>query len=76
MKKISLIALALALGLVVGYPAYAESNFITVDATFVTSTLAYIGQLFDDLQLLIIVIIGLPLAFWAVRRIIGLVRAR
>lgn len=75
MKKIYLVALALAVGMVVSVPVYA-SNFITIDAGFVTSTLAYIGQLFTDLQLLIIVIIGLPLAFWAIRRIIGLVRAR
>lgn len=49
---------------------------LTIDEGFVTSTLAYVGQLFTDLTLVIVLVIGLPLAFWVIRRIIGLVRAR
>jgi len=48
----------------------------TIDADFVSSTTAYIGDLFTDLKVLIILVIGLPLAFWVIRRIIGLVKAR
>jgi hypothetical protein len=49
---------------------------ITLSEGFATSTLAYAGQLFTDLNLLVVLVIGLPLAFWVVRRVIGLVRAR
>lgn len=47
-----------------------------VDAGFITSMLAYVGNLFTDLNLLIVLVIGLPLAFWVVRKVISLVRAR
>lgn len=49
---------------------------ITLGETFVADMLAYSGQLFTDLTGLIVVVIGLPLAFWAVRKVISLVRAR
>jgi hypothetical protein len=51
-------------------------QIFNVDAGFVTSTTAYIGQVFTDLTLILVLIIGLPLAFWAIRRVIGLVRVR
>ena len=48
--------------------------------SFTTETMdgitAYMGNLFTDLAPVIALVIGLPLAFWAIRRIIGLVRAR
>jgi HAMP domain-containing protein len=47
-----------------------------VDATFITNMTAYIGDLFTDLNLLIVLVIGLPLAFWVIRKTISLVRAR
>jgi len=47
-----------------------------VDATFMTDMLAYVGDLFTDLNLLIVLVIGLPLAFWVIRKTISLVRAR
>lgn len=47
-----------------------------VDATFITDMLAYVGTLFTDLNLLIVLVIGLPLAFWVVRKVVSLVRAR
>lgn len=49
---------------------------ITVDAGFITDTLAYVGGLFTDLNVLIVLVIGLPLGFWVVRKVISLVRAR
>lgn len=42
----------------------------------VDGILAYAGNLFTDLSLLIILIIGLPLGFWVISRVISLVRAR
>jgi len=49
---------------------------ITIGETFDTDLLAYVGQLFTDLSPLVVLVIGLPLAFWAVRKVISLVRAR
>jgi len=42
----------------------------------VASVLTYTDTLFTDLIYVIALVIGLPLAFWVIRRIIGLVRAR
>lgn len=47
-----------------------------VDAGFITASLAYVGQLFTDMSLLIYLAIGLPLGFWVIRKVISLVRAR
>lgn len=47
-----------------------------IDATFITDSLAYVGTLFTDLNVLIVLAIGLPLGFWVVRKAISLVRAR
>jgi len=49
---------------------------ITLPEGFVNDALAYVGQLFTDLNLVIILVIGLPLGFWVVRKVISLVRAR
>lgn len=49
---------------------------ITLPELFVENALAYVGQLFTDLNLIIILVIGLPLAFWVIRKTISLVRAR
>jgi len=42
----------------------------------VDGILAYTGTLFTDLAGLIVLIIGLPLAFWVVRKVISVVRSR
>jgi len=47
-----------------------------IDAAFITGMLAYVGDLVTDLNLLILLIIGLPLGFWVIRKTISLVRAR
>lgn len=47
-----------------------------IDAAWITSLTAYVGDLFTDLNLLIVLVIGLPLAFWVIRKTISLVRAR
>lgn len=51
-------------------------SYIVISSEFSTSTLAYAGQLFTDLSIPIILIIGLPLGFWVIKKIISLVRAR
>ena len=47
-----------------------------IDAIFISDMLAYVGELVVDLKLLLVLIIGLPLGFWAIRKTISLVRAR
>jgi len=49
---------------------------ITLPVDFTTTILAYVGDLFTDLNVLIVLVIGLPLAFWIIRKTISLVRAR
>jgi hypothetical protein len=49
---------------------------ITLPGDFLASTTAYVGSVFTDLWTLVALIIGLPLAFWAIRKVISLVRAR
>ena len=49
------------------------SPILTITDQFVTSSLAYVGQLFTDLNLLIVLAIGLPVGFWVINRAIGLV---
>lgn len=51
-------------------------SIITLPVDFAGSLLAYAGELFTDLVPLIALVIGLPLAFWVVRKTISLVRAR
>jgi len=51
-------------------------TYITLPAEFITDVMAYAGGLFTDLQLVVILAIGLPLGFWVVRKVISLVRAR
>jgi len=49
---------------------------ITLPANFVASSTAYVGGLFTDLNPLILIAVGLPLAFWVIRSVIGLARFR
>lgn len=68
-----------SIGAVVGLMAtgvHAVGTIITLPEGFVASMLAYVGDLFTDLNLLIVLVIGLPLAFWVIRKTISLVRAR
>jgi hypothetical protein len=55
---------------------FAVGNYITLPEGFISDLLAYVGQLFTDLNLLVILAIGLPLGFWVIRKAISLVRAR
>jgi len=51
-------------------------TIITLPETFIASTTAYIGELFTDVSTYVILIIGLPLAFWIIRKLISLLRQR
>lgn len=49
---------------------------VSIPADFVSSTLAYAGDLFTDLNIVIVLAIGLPIGFWIIRKVISLVRVR
>jgi len=49
-------------------------TWITIPADFATSMQAYVGNVFTDLTVPILLVIGLPLAFWFVSKVIALVR--
>lgn len=51
-------------------------TIITLPVDFITNMMAYVGDLFTDLSTLVVLVIGLPLAFWVIRKTISLVRAR
>jgi hypothetical protein len=62
--------------LVLPMVALGAGEIITLPANFVSDSLAYVGNLFTDLSSVIVLVIGLPLAFWVIRKTISLVRAR
>lgn len=51
-------------------------TYITIDGGLPAAVLAYAGDLFTDLNLVIYLAVGLPMAFYIIRRIISLVRTR
>jgi len=52
------------------------TSILTFTSEGLAGTLAYTTEIFGDLKLLLLVIIGLPLGFWVIRKTISLVRAR
>jgi hypothetical protein len=51
-------------------------SIFTLPGDFIANTTAYIGSTFTELYPLVALVIGLPLAFWAIRKVISLVRAK
>jgi len=51
-------------------------DILDVATGFASDVLAYTGNMFGDLSVVIILVIGLPLAFWVIRKTISLIRAR
>jgi len=52
---------------------FLPAAIITLATSTPTDLLAYAGSLFQDLWLLIAVAVGVPLAFYIIRQVIGLV---
>jgi hypothetical protein len=52
------------------------TSILSFDTNAVASVMTYTGTLFSDLQYIIVLVIGIPLGFWIIRKVIGLVRAR
>lgn len=51
-------------------------TFFTLEAADITAALAYVGNVFDDVKLLVLLAIGIPLAFMIIKRAISLVPKR
>jgi hypothetical protein len=49
---------------------------LTVTSSHISGILTYVGNLFTDLNVLVVLAIGLPLGFWVIRKAISLIRAR
>jgi hypothetical protein len=47
---------------------------IPIDASFIEDAMAYVGQLWADLNLAILLVIGIPLGFWILTKFVGFVR--
>ena len=52
------------------------TTIVDVSTSTAQELLAYAGQLYTDLNPLILLAIGLPVGFWVINKVIGLVRAR
>lgn len=62
-------------GLLGATPVFAGTLF-DLPATAITSTTAYIGDFFTDLGPFIWLAIGIPLAFFVIRKVISMVGGR
>ncbi len=51
-------------------------TYLTIASTTPAQIMAYAGQLYTDLSLVIYLAIGLPLGFWVINKVVSLVRAR
>ena len=51
-------------------------TYVDVGTSSIASTTAYIGEFFSDVSPFIWLAIGVPLAFYVIKKVIGLVRAR
>lgn len=58
------------------FKIYYEGTYLTIPTSFTTSTLAYAGQLFTDLSLVIVLVIGLPVGFWVIKKVISLIKVK
>jgi hypothetical protein len=52
---------------------YIAPAVITIPTSTPTDMLAYAGTLFSDLYLVVVLAVGIPLAFYVIRRVIALV---
>jgi len=51
-------------------------TLFTFDVSDLASTTAYIGEVFTDAKVLIYLAIGLPLAFWVIKKIMNFFKGR
>lgn len=76
MSKTKIFAIVIAIAMFLPVMSFAVANYITLPEGMVASILEYGTQLFTDLNLIVILAIGLPLGFWIIRKVLSLVRVR
>jgi hypothetical protein len=74
--KKNAIALASATAGLLGLAGFAGATYIDIPTTAVADLTQYAGTLFTDLWVVISLVIGIPLAFYVIRKVVGLVRMR
>lgn len=74
-KKSAIVLATSVAGLLGIAPACgATGTYVDVPVTAVADLTAYAGTLFTDLWVVVALVIGIPLAFYVIRKVIGLVR--
>jgi hypothetical protein len=70
------IALASATAGLLGLAGFAGATgtYVDIPETAVADLTGYAGTLFTDLWVVIALVIGIPLAFYVIRKVVGLVR--
>ena len=59
-----------------GVAHFAGATYVTLPETAIADISAYASGMFTDLWVLVALVIGIPFAFYVIRKVIGLVRAR
>lgn len=52
------------------------TDLVALPPELLPAAIAYLGQLFGDLSTLIALVVGLPIAFWIIHKVISLVKVR
>lgn len=73
--KKNVIAISTAVAGALSFASGVGATYITLPGTATADLLAYAGDLFTDLWVVIALVIGIPLGFYIIRKVIGLVRA-
>ncbi|MCJ7789655.1 MAG: hypothetical protein MUP69_05640 [Candidatus Atribacteria bacterium] len=72
--KTKAIALLTSVAGALGLAGVCGATYITLPEGAVATLTGYAGTLFTDLWLVIALVIGIPLAFYVIRKVISLVR--
>ncbi|MFA5031254.1 MAG: hypothetical protein WC495_06755 [Patescibacteria group bacterium] len=72
--KIASIASACAGALALAGTALGAGTYVDIPETAVADLTGYAGALFTDLWVVVALVIGIPLAFYVIRKVIGMVR--
>jgi hypothetical protein len=49
-------------------------TIVSIDASFMSDAMAYVGQLWSDFSLPIILLLGVPIGFWIITKAVGFIR--